>query len=469
MATASAPPSNYFARKAYRFLAALVIRDFRFLAVATLCSGSGAWALIVARGSWVFGIPELEANAGLWVGLITFAAMSPRFFATPFIGYLADKVTRKRLLQWVYLLQLAQAAVMAVLVMVGIANPWYVVILAVVNGTLRATQQTAAQSLAPNLVDRERLPNAVALNEAMQQGSRAVGPAILLAVAVTVGTGVLFGSGGELFSISSLVFTLGTSAIVFWACAAFYLVALISSLNIRTVSSGSIDPQRSFWSNTAAGFAYAYSTPLVFGIILMAVAHCVLVMSFESMLPPLAREKLSPDGITFSQNDVYALMTALGIGALFSSIFIGGIVSHITRGRMFLVLGFTSSLTPIGLGLSAQTGVSMIAAVLMGLGTAGFMTITHTIIQSVVPDEIRGRVASVYSMHVGGSMAFANLLYGRLADSYSAGYVMAVVGAAFTLVVLGTFIGSGFWRGIYLRGEARPVVAAAGASAGDDD
>ena len=469
MATASAPPSNYFARKAYRFLAALVFRDFRFLAVATLCSGSGAWALIVARGSWVFGIPELEANAGLWVGLITFAAMSPRFFATPFIGYLADKVTRKRLLQWVYLLQLAQATVMAVLVMVGIANPWYVVILAVVNGTLRATQQTAAQSLAPNLVDRERLPNAVALNEAMQQGSRAVGPAILLAVAVTVGTGVLFGSGGELFSISSLVFTLGTSAIVFWACAAFYLVALISSLNIRTVSSGSIDRRRSFWANTAAGFAYAYSTPLVFGIILMAVAHCVLVMSFESMLPPLAREKLSPDGITFSQNDVYALMTALGIGALFSSIFIGGIVSHITRGRMFLVLGFTSSLTPIGLGLSAQTGVSMIAAVLMGLGTAGFMTITHTIIQSVVPDEIRGRVASVYSMHVGGSMAFANLLYGRLADSYSAGYVMAVVGAAFTLVVLGTFIGSGFWRGIYLRGEARPVAAAAGASAGDDD
>ena len=469
MATASAPPSNYFARKANRFLAALVFRDFRFLAVATLCSGSGAWALIVARGSWVFGIPELEANAGLWVGLITFAAMSPRFFATPFIGYLADRVTRKRLLQWVYLLQLAQATVMAVLVMVGVANPWYVVVLAVVNGTLRATQQTAAQSLAPNLVDRERLPNAVALNEAMQQGSRAVGPAILLAVAVLVGAGALSGSGNTLFSIQSLVFTLGTSAIVFWACAAFYLVALISSLNIRTVSSGNIDRRRSFWANTGAGFAYAYSTPLVFGIILMAVAHCVLVMSFESMLPPLAREKLSPDGLTFSQNDVYALMTALGIGALFSSIFIGGIVSHITRGRMFLVLGFTSSLTPIGLGLSAQTGVSMIAAVLMGLGTAGFMTITHTIIQSVVPDEIRGRVASVYSMHVGGSMAFANLLYGRLADSFSAGYVMAVVGAAFTLVVLGTLIGSGFWRGIYLRGEARPVVAAAGAGAGDDD
>ncbi len=465
MATDSSPQRNYLAQKAYRFLAALVFRDFRFLAIASLSSGSGAWALIVARGAWVFSIPELHATWGLWVGLITFAAMSPRFFATPFIGYLADKVTRKRLLQWVYALQLAQASVMAVLVMLGVDNPWYVVALAVINGTLRATQQTAAQSLTPNLVDRERLPNAVALNEAMQQGSRAVGPAILLGVSVLVGAGAIFQSGGVSFSIQNLLLTIGTSAVIFWACAVFYLVALIAALSIRTVSSGVIDRNRSFWSNTAAGFVYSYTTPLIFGIILMALAHCVLVMSFESMLPPLALEKLSADGITFDQNDVYALMTALGIGALLSSIFVGGIVSHLTRGRVFLLLGFTSSLTPIGLGLSSQTGISMIAAVLMGLGTSGFMTITHTVIHSVVPDEIRGRVASVYSMHVGGSMAFANLLYGALADHWQAGMIMAVSGAAFTLVVVGTVVGSGFWRGIFFRGEARPVAAASPAGA----
>ena len=465
MATNPAPQRSYLAQKAHRFLAALVFRDFRFLALASLSSGSGAWALIVARGAWVFSIPELHATWGLWVGLITFAAMSPRFFATPFIGYLADKMTRKTLLQWVYALQLAQASVMAVLVMLGVDNPWYVVVLAVINGTLRATQQTAAQSLTPNLVDRERLPNAVALNEAMQQGSRAVGPAILLAVSVLVGAGAIFQSGGVSFSIQDLLLTIGTSAVIFWACAVFYLVALVAALSIRTVSSGVIDRNRSFWSNTAAGFVYSYTTPLIFGIILMALAHCVLVMSFESMLPPLALEKLSADGITFDQNDVYALMTALGIGALLSSIFVGGIVSHLTRGRVFLLLGFTSSLTPIGLGLSSQTGISMIAAVLMGLGTSGFMTITHTVIHSVVPDEIRGRVASVYSMHVGGSMAFANLLYGALADFWQAGMIMAISGAAFTLVVIGTLVGSGFWRGIYFRGEARPVAAASPAGA----
>ena len=205
MATAPERQRGYLARKAYRFLAALVFRDFRFLALASLSSGSGAWALIVARGAWVFSIPALQETWGLWVGLITFAAMSPRFFATPFIGYLADRVTRKTLLQWVYALQLAQASVMAVLVMIGIDNPWYVVALAVINGTLRATQQTAAQSVTPNLVDRERLPNAVALNEAMQQGSRAVGPAILLAVSIFVGGGAIFQAGGASFSIQNLV------------------------------------------------------------------------------------------------------------------------------------------------------------------------------------------------------------------------------------------------------------------------
>ena len=466
MTTPPEPHRSFLARRAHRFLAALVFRDFRYMAFATLCSSSGAWALIVARGAWVYGIPELQGTQGLWVGLITFAAMSPRFFTTPYIGYLADKMTRKTMLQRVYVLQIVQAAIMAILVMTGVSNPWYVVVLAVINGTLRTAQMTAAQSLTPNLVDRERLPNAVALNQAMQQGSRAVGPAILLVISATVGGSAIFGAGGFSFSLQNLVVTLGTSGIVFWSCAVFYLVALLSALNIRTVSTGEINRRAGFWSNAAAGFAYVYTTPLIFGILLMAVAHCVLVMSFESMLPPLALEKLASDGV-FNPNHVYALMAALGIGSLFSSVFVGGIINHMTRGKVFLLLGFTSSLTPIGMGLSSQTGISMIAAVLMGLGTSGFMTITHTIIQSVVPDEIRGRVSSAYSMHIGGSMAFANLLYGSLADFWSAGLVMAVSGAAFTLVVAGTVIGSGFWRGIYFRGTARPVAATAGAGGGD--
>ena len=91
----------------------------------------------------------------------------------------------------------------------------------------------------------------------------------------------LFGDGGVGFNIQNLALTIGTSAIVFWACAVFYLVALGAALSIRTVSSGVIDRRRSFWANTAAGFVYTYRTTLVFGIILMTLAHCVLVMSLR--------------------------------------------------------------------------------------------------------------------------------------------------------------------------------------------
>ena len=105
-------------------------------------------------------------------------------------------------------------------------------------------------------------------------------------------------------------------------------------------------------------------------------------------------------------------MAALGVGALFSSIFVGGIINHMTRGKVFLLLGFTSSLTPIGMGLSSQTGISVIAAVHDGAGHVG----VHDHHSHGHPVGGAGRdtgaVSSAYSMHIGGSMAFANLLYG---------------------------------------------------------
>ena len=155
---------------------------------------------------------------------------------------------------------------MAVLVMMGIGNPLYVVALAVINGTLRATQQTAAQSLAPNLVDRERLPNAVALNEAMQQGSRLFGPLILFFVSYLAGVGGL-GQGDTFWTPRRSRQDWGTSAVVFWACATFYLLALISALNIRTVSSGVIDRRQQLLGQHNRRLRLRLQHALVFGII----------------------------------------------------------------------------------------------------------------------------------------------------------------------------------------------------------
>ena len=387
-----------------RFLLALQYQDFRTLWTANLLAGASAWALIVARGWLAYEI----TGSSLWVGLVTFMAMAPRVFAAPIIGIVADRFDRQTVLAWTYGLNLAHNIALAVLVTMDQAGPWVLVIFALINGTIRTSQQTATQSLVPNLVPKEHLYNAIALNEATQQGSRFFGPAAI---------GVL------------LVFTSNVPA-AFWLCSGFYLVGLIQTLRISTRSRGEVDRSKSFAQNMLAGFNYVYSNPLVLAMVLLAVFHCSLTMSYESLLPVLSEEALSAG---FS--GVSLLMSAIGAGALVSSVTLAGIGNNATRGRLFLILGVVSGISYVGLGVSSLAGMSLAAAVLLGASTAGFMTVTHTIIQTIVPDGIRGRVSGIYNMHVGGTMAAANLMNGALSDWFNTPVVMAVTGVGFTLAV----------------------------------
>lgn len=387
-----------------RFLLALQYRDFRILWTANVMAGASAWALIVARGWLAYEITD----SSLWVGLVTFMAMAPRVFATPIIGFIADRFDRQKVLSWTYGLNLTHNIALALLVTAGMAGPWVLVALALINGTLRSSQQTGTQSLVPNLVPKENLLNAVALNEATQQGSRLVGPLAITPLLL-------------LFNVES----------AFWLCSVFYLVGLIQTLRIKTRSTGEIDRSQGLAQNMLAGFNYVYSTPIVLAMVLLAVFHCSLTMSYESLLPVLSEEFLST-----GSSGVSLLMAAVGAGALVSSVMLAGVRSDAIRGRLFLILGVGSGITYVALGLSSVAGFSLGAAVLMGASTAGFMTVTHTIIQTIVPDGVRGRVSGIYSMHVGGTMAVANMMNGALSDWFNAPVVMAVTGVGFTLAVI---------------------------------
>ena len=386
-----------------RFLIALQYQDFRTLWTANLLAGASAWALIVARGWVVYEITD----SSLWVGLVTFMAMIPRVFATPIIGFIADRFDRQTVLSWTYGLNLAHNIALAMMVTMELAGPWTLVILALLNGTFRASQQITTQSLVPNLVPKEHLLNAVALNQATQQGSRLVGPA----------------------AIAPLLLLVNIEA-AFWLCSGFYLLGLIQTLRISTRSRGDVDQSKSFVQNMMAGFNYVYSTPIVLAMVLLAVFHCSLTMSYESLLPVLSRESLSG-----GSGGANMLMMSIGAGALVSSIALAGVLNSAIRGRLFLILGIASGISYVAMGASSLAGLSMATAVILGVSTAGFMTVTHTIIQTIVPDGIRGRVSGVYNMHVGGSMAAANFLNGALSDWLNAPVVMAVTGIGFTLAI----------------------------------
>jgi len=409
-----------------RFLLGLKYADYRTMWIATTCSGAAAWALIVARGWLAWAI----TGESLWVGIITFAAMFPRVFSTPFVGYLADRFDRQTLLRWIFGLNLLHNILLGFLVMNGMAGPWILTLLALVNGTLRAGQMTVAQALIPNLVPREHLLNALALNQATQQGSRLLGPLAILPLLQFIGIEAAF-----------------------WFCSVFYLIGLAQVSRVKTRSTGEIDASRSFWSNLIAGFEYIYTRPRLLAMVAIAVAHCAFTMSYEAILPAISEDKLGAGSVGVSY-----LMAGVGTGALISSIFLAGVRGPAARGRIFLLFSVLSAAAPILLALSSVREVSIAATVLIGATQAGFMTISHTVIQSLTDDSVRGRVAGVYSVHVGGSMAITNAIFAAVADVYTASTVMIAGGALFLAAVV-LSLGSSSLRRIYFPRPTLPAAA----------
>ncbi len=388
---------------AERFGAALRHREYRILWMATLSGGAAAWALIVARG-WL--IYELSGSA-LWVGVTVFAAMAPMFIMPPIAGYLADRMDRRTLLAWVFAAQLAHNLTLAALALTGAIEIWHLIGLSVVNGAARATQMPAAQALLPNLVPPADLLNAVALNSATMQGSRLVGAGLIAPLMATVG-----------------------AAGAFVLCTLFYGLGLFLILRIRTRSTGQIAADRGATANFFAGFVYVYRHPVILPLFVVVFLHCCLTMSFESLLPVVSEQRLGAGGLGATY-----LMMGVGAGALISGVGIAGVQSQQTRGRLLLVTAFASGLAPIGLALSPDMRIAVLATAGMGAAQAGFMTISATMIQSIVPDAIRGRVMSVYMWYIGGMMASFNLINGALADAIGVPLLLSVAGLAFTVIV----------------------------------
>ncbi|HCP22777.1 MAG TPA: hypothetical protein DIT90_01490 [Dehalococcoidia bacterium] len=416
-----------------RFLLALQYEDYRRLWIATTFSASAAWALIVARGWLAFEITD----GSLWVGIVTFAAIFPRVFSTPIAGFLADRFDRQSLLRWIFLLNFGNNTLLALLVMSGHAGPWALTFLALVNGTLRASQMTTATALIPNLVAKEHLMNGIALNQATQQGARMVGA----------------------LAIVPLLGYLNVEA-AFWLCGGFYLCGFYQVSKVKTRSTGVINKNQGFWTNLLAGFVYVYRRPMIMSMVLLVLAHCALTMSYESLLPALSENKLGAGSVGASY-----LIGGVGAGALLASIFMAGVRSNSVRGKLFLFFAFTSGLGPMLLAWSSDPVLSIAATVTMGINQAGFMTISHTIIQSLTEDHVRGRVAGVYSVHVGGSMAVTNMINAGFADIFTPSAVLVVGGGVFVVIVAISLLSPALRR-LYFP-TADPVSEAPAASTAD--
>lgn len=413
------------------FIAALHLREFRNCWLSSVLSGNGQWTLVVARG-WL--MDKLTHSAGA-VGLVTFAAMIPYLVATPVGGILADRFDRRRLAAAMQGVSLLASLVLALLVIANVVQPWEVVALALLAGAGRSVETPAVTALIPNLVPSQTLLNAISLNSMANFGSRLLGPAAAL--------GLL--AAGSISGV--LLMTAG-----------FYAVAIVLMLSVRNPGHAP-HARAGVWRETRDTWAYVARTPLLPVVFALMSLHCGLTMLTDALWPEFTRSVLHAQASTFD-----LLLISFGAGTMIGTFSLGGLRSDIARGSVLATTGVLSGLTMAMLGLVSTPLAAFLVAALIGAAQGMYMTMGTTLVQEVVPDEIRGRVSSAYLMATGGTMSFGILGAGALTDAINIHFVLFVpplLFVAFVLLVSGVRPGV---RGIYRTGsllQRRPQPALA--------
>lgn len=409
-----------------RRLPAMRHADFRALWGGSACSSISLWTLLLGN-AWI--VYQLSGSS-LWVGVSTFASMSP-FMLAPFGGTVADRVERRLLVRATRLGAFATTSTLFLLAATGVIEVWMVVSVALLQGLIRAVEIPADNALLANVVPPSDLANAISLSTTSQHGSRAVGPILAGPLLATVGVA-------------------GAYAIA----AVFALLAFTSVSRVRASSRGGVASLRAVGVNLRDGLSYVTSTAPVRALFLLVVAHCALTMSYDAMLPGFAQHELHTGASGFT-----VMIFGVGAGAFLAvatlSLTIG---AH--RGMLLFGAGLGSGIAPVLLALSPGLGAAAVAATLMGASQALFMAVVAILLQQVVPDGIRGRVMSLYLMSAGGVMALANLAFGSLADLLGAPTLLLVPGVAFAAVLAISALAAAQLRIVYRTGAMPAAVAA---------
>ena len=406
-------------------------RNYQLFFGGQLVSLTGTWMQQIAQAWLVYRLTRSSAQ----LGLVSFASQIPVFLLAPLGGAAADRLHRHRIIVWTQTLSMTLAFMLAGLTLSGAIRVWHLFVFAALLGCVNAFDIPARQSFMVDMVGRDDLMNAIALNSSMVNGARIVGPAIAGAVVAWVGEGWCFFLNGVSY------------------------IAVITGLLLmrldrvrRTVHSG-----RSALADIADGFRYVGRTAPVRELLLLLGVVSLTAMPYAVLMPVFA------DVIFRGGATTLGLLTgASGVGAL------GGALSLAMRrgvrglGMWIAVSTFVFGVTLVLFSSSHLFWLS--AALLVPAGAAMMvqMAASNTLIQSMVPDHLRGRVMAVYSMMFMGMAPFGALFAGWMAERAGAPRTVAIGG----LVCVGAAIAFRL-RLPAIRGEARQLIVAQGLAGGD--
>jgi MFS family permease len=390
---------------------ALSFRDFRLFWFGQLISLSGTWMQSVAQGWLVYSLTK----SPFYLGMVAAANALPILFFTLIGGVIADRFPKRNLLLITQGLSIIPALLLGTLTSLGIVTVWHVALVAFFLGTINAIDIPTRQSFLAEMVGRGHVVNAIALNSAAFNGARIIGPMI-------AGLAISY---------------LGVPACFFLNAVSF--IAVIIALakmrikgEIRTGSKGVL-------SEFMEGIAFLRQSREIIHVILLISVFSLIGLPYISLLPVFAAEvfQRGAKGLGF-------LMSASGIGALSAALYIAakGDIQNKTRFMSFASLCFSIALFVFS--LLKIFSLSLVTIMFGGWGMVSYLAAANSYIQVAVPDELRGRVMSVYSFVFLGTVPIGNAIMGVVADSV--GTTHAVTGAGILCI-----IASGIFAKRYLR------------------
>jgi len=422
------PPASGESRIALA-VRALRHRNFQLFFAGQLISLIGTWMQTVAQ-SWL--VYRMTGSAFL-LGAVGFSSQIPVFIMAPVGGIVADRLNRQRIVISTQTASMILAGILAALTLTHRVQVWQIMVLASLLGVVNAFDIPARQAFLIDMVGREDLMNAIALNSSMFNGARVIGPAV---------AGILVASIGEGWC--------------FFANAVSYLAVIAGLLLMRIVHPAKLATQGSPLENVIEGFAFARNTGPIRAILLLLGVVSFVGMPYAVLMPVFADQILHGGA-----RGLGILMGATGIGALLGAVSLAARVGIKGLGRVIAMCAGGFGLSLALFSFSRIFWLSTLLLVPVGFFMMVQMASSNTLIQSMVPDRLRGRVMSVYSMMFMGMAPFGALSAGSVAHHLGAPWTVALGGLACTMAAVL------FWSYLpSIRAEARELILAQGMMAG---
>jgi len=411
---------------------ALRHRNYRLFFFGQMISLIGTWMQTIAQ-QWL--VYRLTGSATM-LGMVNLVAVLPLVPLSLWGGSLADRFSKRSIIVITQSVMMVQAFILAGLTWAGVVQVWHVMLLAVVLGAANAVDVPARQAFVVEMVNgKEDLTNAIGLNSTIFNAARAIGPAVAGAAVATTGEAGAFCINGISF-----------------------LAVIASLLMMQLPVTPRLLRQPRLGAHLWEAMRYVRSHQVVMVLMSLVAVSAFLSMPYSTLLPVFAKSVLdesarplldfmctgsralftcqSPDALTYG-----LLMAATGLGAVTGALFVASLPASARRGRWLTLGNLSFPILLVGMALSRSFAVTLALLVGIGFSFVAQNALANTLIQITVPDELRGRVMSFYSLTFQGMMRLGGMQAGLMGDYFGA--PMAVGVGALVCLAYGAFVA---WR-----------------------